>query len=494
MRPGLNARSWRITASVVLSLVFVAASLGVVGAGSSNSNRAASKPVQIAASGRGIAQMKGTVDLAKLPTIKAGAPVPPGSAPQRLDPLTPAQRAAYEAGLKHATDLPSASAGAPLPQTKLSPNFIGGSKLPLLTKNVDALTSVEAGAPFVVASPAIATDLSYVMEGVTYSIAIYRASDGSRAFGPYQELSFFAPVFRSGDQMGNTLMDYDVMRDRWIVVAMEGSSIPGPSYLDIAVSSSNAPNQPAPGGQYHEYQIQMDLRGAGSNCYGARLGVEYYSLTITCTLNTGGNETIVIDKAPLLTGAPASYTVYDDVMLDNGHVAYAISPAIEDGVQDAEYLVATEAGWGGPFTKITLCALTNLRNIATTNPTYTCGVVDLGASYSDPVAPRQPGGTLSLYVGAFGTNEMYFKAGRLYFALTTAITGPRDAILWAELQPQLTTQAAHNPQWINGADYVQTGMYYFSDPNTDVYVPTVMGTDSDWDSVSIGMQHVQHVP
>jgi hypothetical protein len=94
---------------------------------------------------------------------------------------------------------------------------------------VDGLTSVDAGAPFVLASPAVATDLSYVMEGVNYSIDIYRASDGSPAFGPYQELLFFAPVIHSGDQMGNTLMDYDVMRDRWIVVALEGSSIPSPS-------------------------------------------------------------------------------------------------------------------------------------------------------------------------------------------------------------------------------------------------------------------------
>ena len=94
----LTTRSWRIVASVLISLVFLVASLGVVGAGSSHSNRAASKPVQIAASGRGVAPMKGTVDLAKLPTIKAGAQTsiqaPP---PPRLDPLTQAQRAAYEA-------------------------------------------------------------------------------------------------------------------------------------------------------------------------------------------------------------------------------------------------------------------------------------------------------------------------------------------------------------------------------------------------------------
>ena len=234
MRVRLPAPSWRIAASAFFSLIFVVASLGVVGAGSSNSNRAASKPVQIAASGRGVAPMKGTVDLAKLPTIKAGAQTTIQSAPppQRLDPLTPEQRAAYEAGLKHATNLPSASAGTPLPQAKISPNFIGGSKIPLLTKNVDGLSSVEAGAPFVVASPTVATDLGYVMEGVSESFAIYRASDGSRAFGPYLESSFFAPVFHGpNDLFSNTLMDYDVMRDRWIVVAVEGSSNGPPIWI-----------------------------------------------------------------------------------------------------------------------------------------------------------------------------------------------------------------------------------------------------------------------
>jgi hypothetical protein len=395
--------------------------------------------------------MKGTVDLAKLPTVKAGAQTATQAAtqaaPQRFDPLTPEQRAAYEASLKHATNLPRA----------------------------------DAGAPFVIPDPAVATDLSYVMEGVSYVLAIYRTSDGSLAFGPYLESSFFAPLLHGSDQFSNTRMDYDVMRDRWIVVALDGSSN-GPTYLDIAVSASNSSSQPTPGGQYHEYQILTTFHGSQTRCACAQLGVEYYSLTITCGVydfsGLLGNETIVIDNAPLLTGAPASYTLYQDVMLDNGHFAYSSSPAIEDGVQDAEYLMASEEGWGGPFSKITLCTLTNTRNIATIAPTYTCDVVDLGASYSDPVGARQPGITTNLTVG-LGTGQLYFKAGRLYFALSTAITGPRDGVLWAEMQPQLTAQAAHNPQWINGVDYVDTGMFYFSDPNTDVYMPTVMGTDEN---------------
>lgn len=214
MRIRLPAASWRIVSSIVFSLAFLVASLGVVGAQSSDSNRAASKPVQITASGRGVAPMKGTVDLAKLPTVKAGAKTAMQMAPQRLDPLTPEQRAAYEAGLKQAINLPSASAGAPLPQAKISQNFVGGGKIPLLTKNVDGMTSAQGGCGCLIPEPAIATDLSYVMEGITEAIAIYRTSTEALAYGPYADGSFFAPVFRGGsDLIGDLQMEYDVMRD-----------------------------------------------------------------------------------------------------------------------------------------------------------------------------------------------------------------------------------------------------------------------------------------
>jgi hypothetical protein len=40
---------------------------------------------------------------------------------------------------------------------------------------------------------AIATDLSYVMEGVDNAIAIYSAVSGNKLYGPYAPSSFFAP-------------------------------------------------------------------------------------------------------------------------------------------------------------------------------------------------------------------------------------------------------------------------------------------------------------
>jgi hypothetical protein len=46
------------------------------------------------------------------------------------------------------------------------------------------------------------------------------------------------------------------------------------------------------------------------------------------------------------------------------------------------------------------------------------------------------------------------------------------------VQPQLTTKAAHNPQWINGALITQTGLSFYSD-TTDTWMPTIMGTDEN---------------
>jgi hypothetical protein len=53
MRVRLPVFSWRITVSALLSLIVLVAVLGVVGAQSSNSNRATSKPALATLSGQG---------------------------------------------------------------------------------------------------------------------------------------------------------------------------------------------------------------------------------------------------------------------------------------------------------------------------------------------------------------------------------------------------------------------------------------------------------
>jgi hypothetical protein len=476
---------WRIAASGLMSLALLAVtSLNIAGAQPASGNHTSGRPVQIPISGKGIARMVGIVDLSKAPTIKAGAQVKVnGPTPPRLDPLTPQQRAAYLESLKHATNLPSGSGISSSTSSGIGPNFVGGGGVPLLTKNVDGLTSDQGSDPaFDPPNPVVAADLSYVMEAAGQALAIYRTSTGALAYGPYTLASFFTPLSAANHTFMNAQMVYDVMRDRWIVSATEytGTS----TFLDLAVSVSTSPTQPAPGAQYRIYQIATsNIHGADPKCFTRGMGVEYYSITITCDASNGaftGNETIVFDKAPLLTGAPANYYLYSDVMLDNAHPAYDLTPATEDGVQDAEFLIATGAGWGGPGLSSTICALGNLPNISGATPALTCSPIVLGVPYNDPPLAREPGG-LTFNPG-YGVGQVSYKAGKLYFALTLAVGSPgaHDGIFWAAVQPWLAFVGAPlNYSVINGISQKDVAIVASNDQNVDFYAPSVIGADEN---------------
>ena len=243
-------------------------------------------------------------------------------------------------------------------------------------------------------------------------------------------------------------MNYDVMHDRWIVTWLEIDPSQTFDYLDIAVSQSNSPTQPTPGAQYNIYQIGTNFEpngGTPSFCDYDTMGADYWSLDVTCVNFRGsfvGNTQIVFQKIPMLSGGTSTfYWLNDSLKISGGSAnAFRLSPSIEEGVQDAEFFTSTDAGYGGPSSNMGICAWTNLNNLPAA-PTVTCQNVNLGASYTDPLAVRQSGGPNNIDPG-LGVKQVYYKAGRLYLAQTTAIGGVHDGIYWAEVQPQLTTKAA----------------------------------------------------
>ncbi len=335
---------------------------------------------------------------------------------------------------------------------------------------------------------ALATDLSYVMAGIDAAVGIYRATNGALAYGPYTADSFFQPIRHANDTFSDPQMNYDVMRDRWIVTYLEWTP-GGLSYLDIAVSTSNSPTQPAPGAQYHEFQIPTTFLGSDTACDYQTLGIEYYSLTVTCvefdTSNVfKGNTTIVLDKNSLLSSNTATYYTFNNAVNTSLNTCsgpcpdFRLSPAIEDGVQDGEFIVATDTGYGVTSSNLTLCALMNLNNVSTTAPTLTCGLNNLGVSYADPLPAQQFGGHPDFTVG-LGTKQIYYKAGRLFVSFTSAFTsqdGAGDAPVWVEVQPHLSTLASHSPQWVHGALIAQASTFFFI-ARAYSYNPTLMGTD-----------------
>jgi hypothetical protein len=483
-------KSWRIAAmSLVGVSLLTAASISFAGAQSNASgNRAASAPTVVKNIHQSTVKLGGVVDLRTLPTITAGTQTNGTASPAR-DRMTPAERQAYRDSLKTDPRVSRASAGQGMALARspnAGPSFVGGGVTPLFVRAVDGLNSVQSGCGCVPPDQALATDLSYVMEGVNNVVAIYLASTGALKFGPYSAQSFFSPVFHAGDSFSDPQMDYDVMHDRWIVTWLEIDPSGTFDYLDIAVSQTNSPTQPAPGAQYNIYQITTNFEPSGptkSFCDYDTLGNDTWSLDITCVDFRGGfvgNTQILFRKGPMLSGLGTTfYTVNDALQISGGAApAFRLSPATEDGVQDAEFFVSTDAGYGGPSSNMGICAWTNLRNLDTMGPTVTCQNVNLGSNYTDPLLARQSGGPNNIDPG-LGPKQVYFKGGRLYIAQSAAIGGVQDGIFWAEVQPKLTTQAAHNPQWINGAVITQTGNSFYADSTIDTYMPTIMGTDEN---------------
>jgi hypothetical protein len=479
-------KSWRLIAASVVGVSLMAvASISFAGAQSNASgNRAASAAASASASGKVTAKYGGIVDLSKLPTVQGATAA--RSLPAQ-DRMSAADRAAYRASLASNPRVSRAAGqGMAAPRSaSAGPSFVGGGSAPLFVRSVDGLTSTQACNCYP-PDQAIATDLSYVMEGVNNAVAIYRASNGTLAFGPYSAQSFFSPVFHAGDFFSDPQMYYDTMHDRWIVSWLEVDPSVTFDYLDVAISTSNSPTQPTPGAQYYIYQFGTNFEPNGATpslCDYDTMGNDYWTLDFTCVNFRGGfvgNSMISLYKIPALSGGTLGGFFYNDDLRTTGGAspAFRLSPATEEGVQDAEFFVSTDAGYGGPSQNLGICAFTNLSNFATTAPTVTCQNVNLGANYTDPLAARQTGGPNNIDPG-LGPKQVMYKGGRLYIAQATAVGGVQDGVYWAEVQPKLTTRAAHNPQWINGAIITQTGVSFYADSSIDTYMPTIMGTDEN---------------
>jgi hypothetical protein len=250
---------------------------------------------------------------------------------------------------------------------------------------------------------------------------------------------------------------------------------------------SGRETQPTPGAQYNMYQFTTNFEpsgGVNSFCAYETLGVDYWGVYITCTnyrnlVGFVGNTVLAINKAPLLTGAanPQMYWWNDAVktFLDVSP-ALTLSPATEEGVQDAEFIVATDAGFGTPSDNLTVCALTNQRNINAVAPTFSCFHTPTTYFYSDPLPARQPApGAID---PSFGTKQVYYKAGHLFLAWTTGIPGIGDGIFWEVVRPVLQSIDVVNPQTLAYVAFAQLASFV-PPAAEDYYTPSIVGTDEN---------------
>jgi hypothetical protein len=429
-----------------------------------------------------------TSDMLKAPDTHAA--VQP-AAPY-LTPLTADQRAAYERQVKQH---PQAAPG-PVAKRKsggaISPNFVGGGSTPLFVRSAEGLSSAQGGGA-AQANVAVATDLSYVMEAVDNAVAIYRTSSGALAYGPYSASSFFTPIKQTGTIFTQPQTYYDTARDRWVVIWNErapGSPTFAHGYIDVAISVTNSPTQPVPGAQYYEYQFSANFQHSGGEgyCDLPTLGMDYWGLYISCAMfDTSddsflGNSTLAISKAGYYSGNAGGggtkvfnniQTCINTCAMPDGRNALRVSPALEDGTPDTEWIVATAAGFGSAASNaLNICALTNTSVLGSGGtPTFTCYNGQTPDTYGDPVSVRQSGTGVTLPPD-IGTKQVILRSGSLWIALTDGAAA-YDRIYWVEIRPALSFLSTHNPQWSDVFRTLDSG-FFDNGSGSDLFAPAIM--------------------
>jgi hypothetical protein len=434
----------------------------------------------------------GQVNLATLPAATAAQIKASAASARTVNVNRPmksrAQQAANrKAATAHPTALPKA-AGATAPT--LSKNMAGGGALPQYLSEGAGINSTQAGGWYP-PDQAISAAPGYVVEGVNNLMVVYTWSYAVK-YGPWTPDQIFASVKHSGATFSDPQITYDPSRNKYLIAWLEITS-DGNDYIDFAVSKTSTPS---PLTNFVVVQVPATAAGTDLFCDYPTLGYDYWAMYVTCadfSVSGGGflgNTLFALSINKALTGAISGW--YWNNLPTNiscGSSCYdpmwRLSPTIEDGVPQAEWVTGTNVGYLGTntSTNMTVCSVTNSHALESgSGPTTTCAFSALPLVYDDSIGATQPGTTAQVYTGD-GYKQVAYRNGQLYFALPIGITCSgtvENGILWGIVTPQLSTFAAHNPQYSTGlySNFSQAGYWCYS--NADSYMPTLMaGTEGD---------------
>ena len=464
-----------LVGGLVVAVLLAGAAAIFVPRMSANANLRTAKTAQTLRGGVSHAAVRhGEVNLASLPVAKtATATTAVKSVATNRSRSSSAQLQAYRNNaLAHPGSLPKAVAANPPSNT----NLYHSGATPVLQATHAGLTSVDGGGWYP-PDQAIAAAPGYIVEGVNNVIEVYNNTYGTVA-GPWTPDSFFASVKQSGSTFSDPQITYDATRQvflfEWLEIATGGND-----YIDIAISKTKAAS---PITNYFVYQVDPRVANSDDFCDYGTMGYDYWGMYVTCvtfSISTHGflgNNTFAFSLDNMQAGSLGTFDYWYSISNSYGG-AYRISPAIEDGVPQAEWIATSDAGYGHVSNNLILCSITNTQAIPTgTLPTATCVGNTMPTSYDDSIGAAEPGTSATVYAGD-GFKQIAYRGGRLYFAMPEAVNcsgHTHDGIYWGSVVPQLTTLSAHNPQWVNGvvAGYTEMGVQCYS--NADAYMPTLI--------------------
>lgn len=481
---------WRIAASVLIGLTLVGSVASGANARSAQTGGARHGAWTISGAPIRGAVKAGEVNLATLAPASAAQVQAAASGRRPPASRTPAQQAAYRQwAVAHPTALPQAMG---LAVSATGPNTYGNGALPVLTSAHAGLDSTNGGVSFGTPDPSLAAAPGYIVQATDNLLVVYNTSYGLK-YGPWTPAQLFASVMLPNDKtFSSPSIAFDAERAIYLIAWTEDdvNAINGTGVIDVAISKTSSPS---PLSNFLVYQLPFPN---GNGCFSPALGYDYWGLYVSCleydniTFAFLGNATFALSLGKLLAGA-AQGALYNNVPTAVGcsttcDPAFVLSPTIEDGVPQAEWITATDQGelpQGGTSNNLTLCALTNTHGLASgVPPVFSCGFNALPTSYGDLMSAAQPG-TTALLASGVGYMQVAYRNGQLSLAMTSAMScsgSTRSGVVWAVVTPQLSTLAAHNPQQVNSLAPAYTQAGYWCHTNADILEPSLIaGTEGD---------------
>ncbi len=320
------------------------------------------------------------------------------------------------------------------PQQLIAPPAVTSNNLPVGGIGTQPRVTVRGSFPGIIATgwvppdPNIGVGPNHIVEVVNSDIAWFTKA-GVRQFqvsmGPIPGTpeGFFETVGAT-DFVFDPKVFYDSVNQRFFVLALEVEDSQQISKILVAVSDDNDPN-----GNWAKYRLEakatingnvawLDYPGFGSNKDAICVTGNMFGFTS----GFQGAQFIVIPKAPLLTGSPATQVSIIDT--NTGSVQVARSP---DALDTRLFCVAN----GSSNSQMRLFALTGLPNAPVLNAT---NVPIPSWTFPFNNAPSPGGRTLDTLDGRIF--EVDYRAGRVVACHTVqaAPGNPRTACRWYDVQ------------------------------------------------------------
>jgi serine/threonine protein kinase len=417
----------------------------------------------------------GSVDFRQLFSQRDGIPGPGAGMPLRLS-WNQAQAAEQASAADHLSALPVLPESAPELAAVTSSTF---GKLP--EKSAPGLGESGVGAPAPL-DISIASNGQFIIEAVDGAVQIVGLGLNQPIHAEVAAAGLFKPVLQSGDTLGEPRVFFDSTSHQWITVINELHMNRGEvsaGFFDVAISRGDQPL-----GTWSVYRFSTVVpwsSGAPVEDTWAddpQIGNDSQAFYIS------GNLFAMSPAAPLLGSvifdlpkrefSSGRATVGTSIYILTGFAnqqkmpVLGVIPAQTNGAVNTEWLISNDAGYvdGGRISHhLIVWAITNPGAVNSGRLPSLVGVVlNLPIAYADPPMPIQKGSARRQASGDARFADVYFAAGHLCGAFTTAVNWRNDSmtragIYWFDLVPTLGGSAIRSPVSVLLAN---TGIYGFA--------------------------------